>query len=196
MWRGRLWRVWLSTWIPLRTFDSYQLTGGTATDCNTGGFTATSYLVFNKASQWNRLWQAVLFTELTGWKEEEEEEGGEDEEETGVIPAAPEPLGANGLCTLVVRAFRCECVCINQHEYMRPVKSITPSEQALHQAAPVSLECVQTKTSETAKFLRVGVIADQIKCLWAQAPPLLNHKVTINRAVGGHKKVSLAFYAI
>lgn len=25
---------------------------------------------------------------------------------------------------------------------------------------------------------------------------MLNHKVTINRAVGGHKKVSLAFYTI
>ena len=102
---------------------------------------------------------------MTGWKEEEEEEGGEDEEETLGLPAAPEPLGANRLCTIVVRAFRCECVCINQPGFIRPVKSITPSEQALHQAAPVSLECVQTKTSETAKFLRAGVIADQIKCL-------------------------------
>lgn len=78
---------------------------------------------------------------------------------------APEPLGANRLCTLVVRAFRCECLRINQPEYIRPVRFITPSEQALHQAAPVSLECVQTKTSKTAKFLGVGVIADQINCL-------------------------------
>lgn len=78
---------------------------------------------------------------------------------------ASEPGRANRLCTLVVRAFRRECLCINQPEYIRPVKSIAPSEQALHQTAPVSLECIQTETSKTAKLLGVGVITDQINCL-------------------------------
>lgn len=40
----------------------------------------------------------------------------------------PEPMGANILHTLLVRAFRRECLCINQPEYTRPGKSIAPSE--------------------------------------------------------------------
>lgn len=87
--------------------------------------------------------------------------GGGVEEETGVAQCL-KPLGANRTYTLLVRAFRHACLCINQPEYIRPVKSITPSEQALHQAALVSLECIQT---ETANLLRVGVITDQINCL-------------------------------
>lgn len=54
-----------------------------------------------------------------------------------------------------------------------------PLKQALHQAAPVSLECIQNKTSKTAKILRVGVIADQINCLWTLTLTLLNHMVAI-----------------
>ena len=95
-----------------------------------------------------------MFTELTGWKEDEETAGSQRLNLWGPTH-----------CVLVVRAFRCECLCMNQPEYIRTVKSIAPSEQALHQAAPVSLERIQTETSKTAKFLGVGVITDQIKRL-------------------------------
>lgn len=80
-----------------------------------------------------------------------------------------EPLGAIVLCTLVVRAFRRECLCINQSKYIRTVKT----EQALRQGAPVSHECIEI--GKTAKLLREGVIADQKICLRVRALTLLNH---------------------
>lgn len=132
------------------------------------------------------------------WRTGMEEEVGEERwggDERGGSNLA-EPLGASSLSTLVVRSIQM-WISLYEPTWIQKTSQMWHTEQALHKAAPVSSDCIQTKTGKTAKFLGVCVIiTDQINLLWAQASTLLNHKAAIYCSVGVHQRISLAFFFV